>query len=133
MKFTKWILEEMTTMTTMTITDRTIHKAAFDICDKILTLEAVKFTNMSEPLKFQATNQLVTTLQYIVLLIEAHDLLAKVESILLEKAPDVIAPWRDVRRVILRDEMEHSKREAQFDIQDTSQAESILNAIRKRT
>lgn len=117
----------------MQITDRTIHKLAFDVCDKITTLEIVKFTNMPEPLKFQATNQLVTTLQYIVLLIEAHDLLARVEAILLEKAPDVITPWRDVRRVILRDEAEHQKREMQFDVNDTSQAESILNAIRKRT
>ena len=119
--------------TTMTITDRTIHKCAWDICDKVLTLEVIKFTNMPEPLKFQATNQLVTTLQYIVLLIEAHDLLARVEAILLEKAPDVMTPWRDVRRVILRDEREHQKQEAQFDVKDTSQAESILNAIRKRT
>ena len=119
--------------TTMTITDRTIHKLSWDICDKVLTLEVIKFTNMPEQLKFQAMNQLVTTLQYIVLLIEAHDLLARVEAILLEKAPDVITPWRDVRRVILRDEREHQKQEAQFDVKDTSQAESILNAIRKRT
>lgn len=118
---------------TMTITDRTVHKMAFDVADKIFTLEIIKFTNMPEPLKFQATNQLVTTLQYIVLLIEARDLLARVEAILLEKAPDVMTPWRDVRRVILRDEAEHQKREMQFDVNDTSQAESILNAIRKRT
>ena len=119
--------------TTMTISDRTIHKLAWDICDKVLTLEVIKFTNMPEPLKFQTTNQMVTVLQYIVLLIEAHDLLARVEAILLEKAPDVMTPWRDVRRVILRDEAEHQKREMQFDVQDTVQAESILSAIRKRT
>lgn len=117
----------------MKLTDRTIHKLAWDICDKITTLEIIKFTNMPAPLKFQATNQLVTTLQYIVLLIEVQDLLARVEQVLLEKAPDVIAPWRDVRRVILRDENEHQKQEMQFDVQDTAQAESILNAIRKRT
>ena len=119
--------------TTMTITDRTIHQCAWDICDKVLTLEVIKFTNMSEPLKFQVMNQMVTTLKYVVLLIEAHDLLARVEAILLEKAPDVITPWRDVRRVILRDENEHKTQEMQFDVQDTAQAESILNAIRKRT
>ena len=119
--------------TTTTITDRTVHKLAWDVCDKITTLEIVKFMPMPEQLKFQATNQLVTTLQYIVLLIEAHDMLGRVEAILLEKAPDVIAPWRDVRRVILRDEQEHQKQEAQFDVKDTSQAEMILNAIRKRT
>ena len=123
----------MTTTTTMTITDRTIHQCAWDICDKVLTLEVIKFTNMSEPLKFQVMNQMVTTLKYVVLLIEAHDLLARVEAILLEKAPDVITPWRDVRRVILRDENEHKTQEMQFDVQDTAQAESILNAIRKRT
>ena len=117
----------------MQITDRTIHKLSWDVCDKIATLEIVKFMPMPEQLKFQAMNQLVTTLQYIVLLIEAHDLLARVEAILLEKAPDVITPWRDVRRVILRDEAEHQKREMQFDVTDSSQAESILNAIRKRT
>ena len=117
----------------MTITDRTVYKMAFDVADKIFMLEIIKFTNMPEPLRFQATNQLVTTLQYIVLLIEAHDLLARVEAILLEKAPNVMTPWRDVRRVILRDEREHQKQEAQFDVKDTSQAESILNAIRKRT
>jgi hypothetical protein len=117
----------------MTITDRTIHKLAWDICDKVLTLEVIKFTNMPEPLKFQAMNQMVTVLQYIVLLIESQDLLSRVEQVLLEKAPDVITPWRDVRRVILRDEAEHQKREMQFDVNDTSQAESILNAIRKRT
>jgi len=119
--------------TTMMITDHTIHKCAWDICDKVLTLELIKFTNMPEPSKFQATSQMVTVLQYIVLLIEAHDLLARVEAVILEKAPDVITPWRDVRRVILRDEAEHQKREMQFDVNDTSQAESILNAIRKRT
>ena len=118
---------------TMTITDRTIHKLAWDVCDKITTLEIIAFTNMPEPLRFQATNQLVTTLQYIVLLIESQDLLSRVEQVLLEKAPDVITPWRDVRRVILRDENEHQKQEMQFDVQDTAQAESILNAIRKRT
>ncbi len=118
---------------TMTITDRTIHQCAWDICENVLTLELIKLTNMPEPLKFQATNQMVTVLQYIVFLIEAHDLLARVEAILLEKAPDVITPWRDVRRVILRDEAERQKREMQFDVNDTSQAESILNAIRKRT
>ena len=118
---------------TMTITDRTVHKMAFDVADKIFRLEIIKFTNVPEHLRFQVTNQLVTTLQYIVLLIEAHDLLARVEAILLEKAPDVMTPWRDVRRVILRDEREHQKQEAQFDVTDTSQAESILNAIRKRT
>lgn len=123
----------MTTTTTMTITDRTIHKLAWDVCDIITTLEIVKFMHMPEQSKFQAMNQHVTTLQYIVLLIEAHDLLARVEAILLEKAPDVMTPWRDVRRVILRDEREHQKQEAQFDVKDTSQAESILNAIRKRT
>lgn len=123
----------MTTTTTTTISDHTIHKLAWDVCDKITTLGIIKFMNMSEPLRFQATNQLVTTLQYIVLLIEAHDLLARVEAILLEKAPDVITPWRDVRRIILRNEAEHQKREMQFDVQDTAQAESILNAIRKRT
>ena len=96
---------------TMTITDRTVHKMAFDVADKICRLEIIKFTNMPEPLRFQATNQLVTTLQYIVLLIEAHDLLARVEAILLEKAPDVMTPWRDVRRVILRDENEHKTQE----------------------
>lgn len=117
----------------MKLTDRTIHKLAWDVCDKITTLEIIKFTNMPEPLRFQATNQLVTTLQYIVLLIESQDLLSRVEQVLLEKAPDVITPWRDVRRVILRDENEHQKQEMQFDIQDTAQAESILNAIRKRT
>ena len=119
--------------TTMTITDRTIHQCAWDICDKVLTLEVIKFTNMPEPLKFQAMNQMVTTLKYIVLLIEAKDLLSRVEQILLEKAPETIAPWRDVRRVILNDEREHEKREMQFDVNDTSQAESVLNAIRKRT
>ena len=119
--------------TTMMITDRTIHQCAWDICDKVLALEVIRFTNMPEPLKFQAMNQMVTTLKYVVLLIEAHDLLARVEAILLEKAPDVMTPWRDVRRVILRDEAEHQKREMQFDVNDTSQAESILNAIRKRT
>lgn len=118
---------------TMTITDRTVHQMAFDVADKIFTLEIIKFTNMPEPLKFQATNQLVTTLKYIVLLIEARDLLARVEAILLEKAPDVMTPWRDVRRVILRDENERKTQEMQFDVQDTAQAESILNAIRKRT
>ena len=118
---------------TMTITDRTVHKMAFDVADKIFMLEIIKFTNMPEPLRFQATNQLVTTLQYIVLLIESQDLLSRVEQVLLEKAPDVIAPWRDVRRVILRDENEHKTQEMQFDVQDTAQAESILNAIRKRT
>lgn len=118
---------------TMTITDRTIHKLAWDVCDKITTLEIITFTNMPEPLRFQATNQLVTTLQYVVLLIESQDLLSRVEQVLLEKAPDVITPWRDVRRVILRDENEHQKQEMQFDVQDTTQAESILNAIRKRT
>ena len=123
----------MTTTTTTTISDRTIHKLAWDVCDKITTLEIVKFMHMPEQSKFQAMNQLVTTLQYIVLLIEAHDLLARVEDILLEKAPDVMTPWRDVRRFILRDEREHQKQEAQFDVKDTSQAESILNAIRKRT
>ena len=122
----------MTTMT-MTITDRTVHKMAFDVADKIFMLEIIKFTNLPEPLRFQATNQLVTTLQYIVLLIESQDLLSRVEQVLLEKAPDVIAPWRDVRRVILRDENEHKTQEMQFDVQDTAQAESILNAIRKRT
>ena len=119
--------------TTMTITDRTVHKMAFDVADKIFMLEIIKFTNMPEHLRFQVTNQLVTTLQYIVLLIESQDLLSRVEQVLLEKAPDVITPWRDVRRVILRDEAEHQKREMQFDVNDTSQAESILNAIRKRT
>ena len=118
---------------TMTITDRTVHKMAFDVADKIFMLEIIQFTNMPEPLRFQAMNLLVTTLQYIVLLIEAHDMLGRVEAILLEKAPDVIAPWRDVRRVVLRDEQEHQKQEAQFDVQDTAQAEMILNAIRKRT
>lgn len=118
---------------TMTITDRTVHKMAFDVADKIFMLEIIKFTNMPEPLRFQATNQFVTTLQYIVLLIESQDLLSRVEQVLLEKAPDVITPWRDVRRVILSDEAEHQKREMQFDVQDTAQAESILNAIRKRT
>ena len=122
----------MTTMT-MTITDRTVHKMAFDVADKIFMLEIIKFTNMLEPLRFQVTYQLVATLQYIVLLIESQDLLSRVEQVLLEKAPDVITPWRDVRRVILRDEAEHQKREMQFDVNDTSQAESILNAIRKRT
>ncbi len=122
----------MTTMT-MTITDRTVHKMAFDVADKIFMLEIIKFTNMPEPLRFQATNQLVTTLQYIVLLIESQDLLSRVEQVLLEKAPDAITPWRDVRRVILRDENEHKTQEMQFDVQDTAQAESILNAIRKRT
>lgn len=117
----------------MKLTDRTIHKLAWDVCDKITTLEIIKFTNMPEPLRFQATNQLVTTLQYIVLLIESQDLLSRVEQVLLEKAPDVITPWRDVRRVILRDENEHKTQEMQFDVQDTAQAESILNAIRKRT
>lgn len=117
----------------MQITDRTIRKLSWDICDKVLTLEVIKFMPMPEQLKFQATNQTVTVLQYIVLLIEAHDLLARVEAILLEKVPDVITPWRDVRRVILSDEAEHQKREMQFDVNDTSQAESILNAIRKRT
>lgn len=119
--------------TTMTITDRTIHKLSWDICDKITTLEIVKFMPMPEQLKFQATNQLVTTLQYIVLLIESQDLLSRVEQVLLEKAPDMITPWRDVRRVILRDENERKTQEMQFDVQDTTQAESILNAIRKRT
>ena len=123
----------MTTTTTMTISDRTIHKLAWDICDKVRTLEVIKFMPIPEQLKFQVTNQLVTTLQYIVLLIEAHDLLARVEAILLEKAPDVITPWRDVRRVILRSENERKTQEMQFDVQDTAQAESILNAIRKRT
>ena len=118
---------------TMTITDRTVHKMAFDVADKIFMLEIIKFTNMSESLRFQATNQLVTTLQYIVLLIESQDLLSRVEQVLLEKAPDAITPWRDVRRVILRDENEHKTQEMQFDVQDTAQAESILNAIRKRT
>ena len=122
-----------TTTTTTTISDRTIHKLAWDVCDKITTLGIVQFMPIPEQLKFQATNQLVTALQYIVLLIKAHDLLARVEAILLENAPDVITPWRDVRRVILRDEREHQKQEAQFDVKDTSQAESILNAIRKRT
>ncbi len=117
----------------MKLTDRTIHKLAWDVCDKITTLEIIKFTNMPEPLRFQATNQLVTTLQYIVLLIESQDLLSRVEQVLLEKAPDVITPWRDVRRVILRDENERKTQEMQFDVQDTAQAESILNAIRKRT
>ena len=123
----------MTTTTTMTISDRTIHKLAWDICDKVRTLEVITFMPKPEQSKFQVTNQLVTTLQYIVLLIEAHDLLARVEAILLEKAPDVMTSWRDVRRVILRDEAKHQKREMQFDVNDTSQAESILNAIRKRT
>lgn len=118
---------------TMTITDRTVHKMAFDVADKIFTLEIITFMHMPEQSKFQEMNQHVTTLQYIVLLIEAHDLLARVEAILLEKAPDVMTPWRDVRRVILRDEREHQKQEAQFDVKDTSQAESILNAIRRRT
>lgn len=118
---------------TMTITDRTVHKMAWDVCDKITTLEIISFTRMPEPLRFQAMNQLVTTLQYIVLLIESQDLLSRVEQVLLEKAPDVITPWRDVRRVILRDENEHKTQEMQFDVQDTAQAESILNAIRKRT
>jgi hypothetical protein len=106
---------------------------AWDVCDKITTLEIIKFTSMPEPMRFQATNQLVTTLQYIVLLIESQDLLSRVEQVLLEKAPDVITPWRDVRRVILRDENERKTQEMQFDIQDTAQAELILNAIRKRT
>ena len=119
--------------TTMTISDRTIHKCAWDIWDKITTLEVIKFMNMPEPLKLQATNQMVTVLQYIVLLIESQDLLSRVEQVLLEKAPDAITPWRDVRRVILRDENEHKTQEMQFDVQDTAQAESILNAIRKRT
>jgi len=117
----------------MTITDRTVHKMAWDVCDKITTLEIIKFTDIPEPLRFQATNQQVTTLQYIVLLIESQDLLSRVEQVLLEKAPDVITPWRDVRRVILRDENERKTQEMQFDVQDTAQAESILNAIRKRT
>ena len=118
---------------TMTITDRTIHKLAWDVADKIFMLEIIRFTNMPEPRRFQAMNLLVTTLQYIVLLIESQDLLSRVEQVLLEKAPDVITPWRDVRRVILRDENEHKTQEMQFDVQDTAQAESILNAIRKRT
>lgn len=118
---------------TMTITDRTVHKMAFDVADKIFMLEIIKFTNMPEPMRFKAMYLLVTTLQYIVLLIESQDLLSRVEQVLLEKAPDAITPWRDVRRVILRDEREHQKQEAQFDVTDTSQAGSILNAIRKRT
>ena len=118
---------------TMTITDRTVHKMAFDVADKIFMLEIIKFTNMPEPMRFKAMYLLVTTLQYIVLLIESQDLLSRVEQVLLEKAPDAITPWRDVRRVILRDEREHQKQEAQFDVTDTSQAESILNTIRKRT
>ena len=118
---------------TMTITDRTVHKMAFDVADKIFMLEIIKFTNMPEPMRFKAMYLLVTTLQYIVLLIESQDLLSRVEQVLLEKAPDAITPWRDVRRVILRDENEHKTQEMQFDVQDTAQAESILNAIRKRT
>lgn len=118
---------------TMTITDRTVHKMAFDVADKIFMLEIIKFTNMPEPMRFKAMYLLVTTLQYIVLLIESQDLLSRVEQVLLEKAPDVITPWRDVRRVILRDENERKTQEMQFDVQDTAQAESILNAIRKRT
>lgn len=118
---------------TMTITDRTIHKLAWDICDKVTMLELIQFTDMPEPMRFQVANQLVTTLQYMVLLIESHDLLYRVEQLILEKAPDVIKQWRDVRRVVLRDENERNIQEMQFDVRDTSQAESILNAIRKRT
>ena len=118
---------------TMTITDRTVHKMAFDVADKIFMLEIIKFTNMPEPMRFKAMYLLVTTLQYIVLLIESQDLLSRVEQVLLEKAPDAITPWRNARRVILRDENERKTQEMQFDVQDTAQAESILNAIRKRT
>ena len=118
---------------TMTITDRTVHKMAFDVADKIFMLEIIKFTNMPEPMRFKAMYLLVTTLQYIVLLIESQDLLSRVEQVLLEKAPDAITPWRDVRRVILRNENERKTQEMQFDVQDTTQAESIINAIRKRT
>lgn len=120
-------------MTTMTITDHTIHNCAWDICDKVLTLEVIQFMDIPEPQKIQISNQMVSVLKYIVFFIEAYELLTSVETIILDKAPYVIKSWRDVRRVILRDEAEHQKREMQFDVNDTSQAESILNAIRKRT
>lgn len=114
------------------LSDRTIHKCAADIYECINTLDALDSITMPKEMRFQIKNNAVTILAYVTNLLEAVQALEKVELILLNKAPAIIQSWRKIRLTILEDEAKHRILEMNFDVEDTSQASLILEAIKRR-